>query len=162
ALLILFRTAYRQGGIPIMKSRILVAAPISMLLASAIGCSAQVGPDEISEGAAEAQAACPSPSSQDNQMRAAATIAFNIMRDAAKAGGTTPSSSPLPSNVAALAPQPYRIQSSGTGIEFDPTDPLYSQVSSQMKADLAIGQLDSSVAKFLSDGLQHGYSTTDG
>ena len=145
-----------------MKSRILVAVPITMLLASAIGCTAQVAPDEISEGALEATAACPSASSQDSQMRAAATAAFNIMRDAAKAGGTMPSSSLLPSNVAALAPQRYRIQSSGTGIEFDPTDPLYSQVSNQMKADLAVAQQDSTVAKFLSDGLQRAYANTDG
>lgn len=145
-----------------MKSRILVAAPLTMLLASAIACTAQVAPDEISEGSAEATAACPSSSNTDSQMRAAATAAFNIMRDAAKAGGTMPSSSLLPSNVAALAPQRYRIQSSGTGIEFDPTDPLYSQVSNQMKADLAIAQQDSSVAKFLSDGLQRAYATTDG
>jgi hypothetical protein len=84
------------------------------------------------------------------------------MRDAAKAGGTMLSSNLLPANQAALAPQRYRIQSSGTGIEFDPTDPLYSLVSNQMKADLAFAQQDASVAKFLSDGLKHAYDTTNG
>jgi hypothetical protein len=132
-------------------------------MACAIGCTAPIGQEVETTGEAyEAATACPKPSSQDDQLRAAATVAFNIMTDAAKAGGTMPSSNLLPSNTAALAPQRYRVQSSGTGIEFDPTDPLYSRVSNQMKADLAFAQLDTSVAKFLSDGLKHAYATTNG
>jgi hypothetical protein len=95
-------------------------------------------------------------------MRAAATVAFNIMRDAAKVGGRMLADTSAPSAPSALAPQRYRVQSSGTGIEFDPTDGLYVQVSNQMKADLAIAQLDSSVAKFLSDGLKYAYANTTG
>jgi hypothetical protein len=145
-----------------MNSRIVAALPIGLLLASAAGCVAESGADEASAGVSEAATSCPSASAQDDQMRAAATAAFNIMRDAAKAGGTMLSSKLLPSAPSALAPQRYRIQSSGTGIEFDPSDPLYSQVSNQMKADLAIAQLDSSVAKFLSGGLSRAYSTMNG
>jgi hypothetical protein len=145
-----------------MRTHIFAFMPVGLFLAAAVGCTASVGPDENAEGASAAATACPASSAADDQLRAAATIAFNVMRDAAKAGGSMPTYGALPSNVAALAPQRYRIQSSGTGIEFDPTDELYSQVSNAMKADLAFGQQDASVAKFLSDGLKYGYSHTDG
>jgi hypothetical protein len=145
-----------------MNSKLVTLLPLGILFASAAGCMANSGEEDVSGSASEAASACPSPSSQDDQMRAAATIAFNVMRDAAKAGGTMLSDGTKPSSPSALAPQRYRVQSSGTGIEFDPTDGLYSQVSNPMKADLAAGQLDSSVAKFLSDGLKYAYSNTDG
>jgi hypothetical protein len=61
-----------------------------------------------------------------------------------------------------LASQRYRIQTSGAAIEFDPTDPDYSYVTSTMKAKLAFIQLDSSVATFLLGGLRYAYSSTDG
>jgi len=67
-----------------------------------------------------------------------------------------------PSPPSALAPQRYRVKSSGTGIEFDPTDGMFSQVSSQMKADLEIAQQDANVAKLLSDGLKYAYANTTG
>jgi hypothetical protein len=87
-------------------------------------------------------------------MRAAASAAYSIMRLGAQSGGSFATS--------ILASQRYRVQSSGAGIEFDPTDPLYSQVTSAMKAALAIAQLDSSVATFLSDGLNYAYQTSNG
>jgi hypothetical protein len=97
---------------------------------------------------------CPSQSSSDDQLRAAATAAFNVMKGAAQSGGSFSTS--------ILASQRYRVQSSGTGIEFDPTDPIYSQVTNPMKAALAVAQLDSSVAKLLSDGLNYAYQTSNG
>src|SRR6202011_5995724 len=61
-----------------------------------------------------------------------------------------------------LAPQRYRVLSSGTGIEFDPNDTVYSYVTNAMKAELEFAQMDSGVAQFLSDGLKNAHSTTDG
>jgi hypothetical protein len=130
-------------------------------MAAAMGCTASVGQDEIGESEAAATS-CPSKSSTDDLQRAAATVAFSIMRDAAKAGGTMIADGTKPSSPSALAAQRYRVMSSGSGIEFDPTDGLYSQVSNAMKADLAVAQLDTNVAKFLSDGLKKAYSSTDG
>jgi hypothetical protein len=136
--------------------------PLGLFFAAAIGCSATVGQEDATDGVSQEATACPASSSTDDVMRAAATAAFNVMRDAAKAGGMMPYNTAIPASQAALAPQRYRILSSGTGIEFDPSDGLYSKVSNQMKADLAIAQLDSSVAKFLSDGLTRAYQTTNG
>jgi hypothetical protein len=139
----------------------LAVMPIGLFFAAAIGCSATVQED-TTDGLSQEATSCPSSSSTDDQMRAAATAAFNIMRDAAKAGGTMLSDGTKPVAPAALAPQRYRVQSSGTGIEFDPNDGLYKYVTNAMKADLAIAQQDSSVAKFLSDGLKYDWANTDG
>src|SRR5882724_7204931 len=100
------------------------ALPAGLVLMSAMGCAANIGQDEVTDDVSAAATSCPAPSASDDQMRSAATAAFNIMRDAAKAGGTMPSSPLLPSATAALAPQRYKIQSSGVGIEFDSTDGL--------------------------------------
>ena len=116
--------------------------------------SSSSGGTGSSSGSSSGTAACPSVSSQDNQMRAAASVAYSIMRLAAQSGGSFATS--------ILAAQRYRIQSTGSGIEFDPTDPVYSQVTTAMKAALAIAQLDSSVAQFLSDGLNYAYQTSNG
>jgi hypothetical protein len=145
-----------------MKSHLLAAIPASLVLVALGGCTTAVGDDESAGSTDEAATSCPASSTSDDQMRAAATAAFNIMRDAAKVGGMMLADTSAPSAPSALAPQRYRVQSSGTGIEFDPTDGLYVQVSNQMKADLAIAQLDSSVAKFLSDGLKYAYANTTG
>jgi hypothetical protein len=103
-------------------------------------------------------APCPTKDANDSEERAAATVAFNLMRGAAKMGGAV---APAYSNTI-LAPQRYRIPSTGVGIEFDPTDPLYSYVSNDMKATLALAQLDTTVAQFLQDGLNYAYTTTNG
>jgi hypothetical protein len=145
-----------------MKSILFISLPAVAMLASAIGCTAAVGEDEATGVNEAAATSCPAASASDDQMRAAATAAFNIMRDAAKVGGMMLLDTSAPSAPSALAPQRYRVQSSGTGIEFDPGDPLYVQVSNQMKADLAIAQLDTTVAKFLSDGLKYAYANTTG
>jgi len=144
-----------------MKSQLLAFMPLGLFFAAAVGCSANVGED-ATDGVAQEATSCPASSSTDDQMRAAATAAFNIMRDAAKAGGTMIADGTKPVAPAALAPQRYRVQSSGTGIEFDPNDGLYNLVSNAMKADLAVAQLDASVAKFLSDGLKYDWANTDG
>ena len=150
-----------RRNLEIMKSALLVSLPAIAMMASAVGCTAAVGQDDL--GVTEAAAtACPAKSATDDQQRAAATVAFNIMRGAAKAGGTMIADGTKPVAPAALAPQRFRVMSGGVGIEFDPTDGLYSMVTAQMKADLAIAQLDTTVAKFLSDGLNKAYSSTDG
>lgn len=61
-----------------------------------------------------------------------------------------------------LASQRYRVASSGTTIEFDPTDPQYSYVPQNAKAALAVAQLDSTVAQFLVAGLQWDQQNTNG
>ncbi len=121
---------------------------------SSSGSSSGSSSSGSSSSGATTPASCPSPSSQDDQMRAAATAAFGIMKAAAQSGASFTS--------AVLASQRYRIQASGTGIEFDPTDPIYAQVTGPMKAALAIAQLDATVAKFLSDGLNYAYQTSNG
>jgi hypothetical protein len=118
------------------------------------GSSSSSGGQGSSSSGGSSSVTCPSPSSQDDQMRAAATAAFNIMKGAAQSGASF--------STAVLASQRYRIQSTGTGIEFDPTDPVYSQVTNQMKSALAVAQLDPTVAKFLSDGLTYAYQTSNG
>jgi hypothetical protein len=80
------------------------------------------------------------------------------MTGAAAVGGAT---WPVWSNTI-LASQRYRLQGSGAAIEFEPADPLYPYVTNQMKASLAIAQLDASVAKYLSDGLKLAFATTTG
>jgi hypothetical protein len=132
---------------------------MGVLIPSAIGCSsAPIGQAEESTGVSQDLASCPSHSAQDDQMRAAATVAFNLMRDAAKVGGAT---APVFSNTV-LASQRYRVASSGGSIEFDPNDPLYPYVTNQMKADLAVAQQDATVAKFLADGLKYDYANSNG
>src|SRR5215471_13216291 len=129
-----------------MKSQMLAFMPLGLFFAAAVGCSANVG-EEATDGVAQEATSCPASGSTDDVMRGAATAAFNIMRDAAKAGGTMNADATKPIAPAALAPQRFRVQSSGTGIEFDPNDGLYTKVSSAMKADLAVAQLDTNVAK---------------
>ena len=61
--------------------------------------------------------------------------------------------------------QRYRVQSSGTGIEFDPTDNFYTggYVTSAMQAVLSIPQSqDANFAAFLSDGLKAAWANTNG
>jgi hypothetical protein len=142
-----------------MNKRLIATAPLFVSLFAAIGCGSAPMAEEASAGSSsEAVTACPAPSVTDDQQRAAATVAFNIMRAAAKVGGAV---LPYYSNTV-LASQRYRVLSTGTGIEFDPTDSLYAYVSSAMKAELLFAQQDAAVAKFLSDGLKLAYATSDG
>jgi hypothetical protein len=102
---------------------------------------------------------CPQVTTQDSQLRSAATVAFDLMRLVAAA---YPNDSSADYVYSVLASQRYRVQSSGTAIEFDPTDPYYSYVTNPMKAALAFAQLDSGTAQFLVGGLNYAYSNTDG
>ncbi len=92
-------------------------------------------------------------------MRAAASVAFDLMRLAA-AGQVGQSNAYWVYSV--LASQRYRVNSAGAAIEFDPTDPLYSYVTQPMQARLAIAQLDTTVGAFLVAGLKYAYAQTDG
>jgi hypothetical protein len=102
---------------------------------------------------------CPTATGSDPQMRAAASAAFDIMRLAAQ-GQVGVSNAYYVYSV--LASQRYRVASTGTTIEFDPTDPLFSKVTTAMQARLAIAQLDTTVAAFLVAGLKYAYTQTDG
>lgn len=130
----------------------------SALMSVGAACSSEPG-DSVAMGeSAEAVTACPASSPSDDVMRAAATIAFDLMRDTIKVG---PPAAPTYSNTV-LASQRYRVRSSGTGIEFEPADPLYKYVSDTMKAHLDFGQSDATVAKFLSDGLKSAFASSNG
>ncbi len=133
---------------------------LPLVVVSAFGCSGAQG-DEVESfaSAPEGLVSCPTVGAQDGQMRAAATVAFSLMKLAgvASAGQTKALQA-----YSVLASQRYRIMSGNAGIEFDPTDPLYSHVTNPMKAELAFAQLDSTVAKFLVDGLSYAYSHTNG
>jgi hypothetical protein len=102
---------------------------------------------------------CPSGSNDDLQ-RAAATTAFGVMKAAASACGGGSAGPCWGTTI--LASQRYRVASTGTTIEFDPTDPQYSYVPATAKASLAIGQLDTTVAAFLVAGLKWDQANTNG
>jgi len=107
--------------------------------------------------------ACPTSGPSEAQQRAAADLGFNLMRLAAKQGGAI---TPCYANTI-LAPQRYAVRSSGTGIEFRSSDPLFTRknaagqscVTDEMKALLAVAQMDTDLAKFLSDGQKQAYKT---
>ena len=145
-----------------MNLRTASASVASIIAVASGGCSAanvaQSAPDPVAYAQQAATVACPTPDSTDAQERAAATLAFNLMKGAAQTGGPV---APVFSNTI-LAPQRYRIQSSGVGIQFDPNDPLYKYVTNSMQAALAFAQLDATVAKFLSDGLNYAYANSTG
>ncbi len=129
-----------------------------IVVATATGCTADVAPSESVGDTAEAVSSCPARSTTDDNERVAATLALELMRQAAALGGAQ---APTYGNTI-LASQRYEVQSSGSGIDFNPKDPLYSHVTNQMKATLAFAQLDPAVATFLSDGLKYAYATSDG
>ncbi|MDP9149803.1 MAG: hypothetical protein M3O36_07705 [Myxococcota bacterium] len=153
-----------------MNPRPFASLPLALCLTSALGCTVQTGQAESTDVAADAVTACPTPSAQDDQMRAAATVAYRLMKGAADQVNPALQSCSgqycVPKNnvqsTSILAPQRYRLRSSGTGIEFDPSDPLYGYVTSKMSADLAFAQLDASVAAFLAGGLKAAYAAADG
>ena len=138
-----------------MKKGVLVGVGLMVLPA----CAAPTGDtDSRSSAAEEVTSACPVPSATDTLDKVAATLALQLMSGAAEMGGAT---APAWSNTV-LASQRYRIQASGTGIEFEPADPLYPYVTNKMKAALAFAQLDPTMAKYLSDALQIAFNTTTG
>jgi len=129
------------------------------------GGSSSGGSSSSSGGSKGGGTGCTAGSSQDALQRAAATTALNLMRLVAPSAPTGWTQDyPLNQTQAfsILASQRYRVLSSGTGIEFDPNDSVYSYVTNAMQAELAFAQMDSNVAKFLSDGLKNAHSTTDG
>ena len=109
---------------------------------------------------------CPGVSQTAGEQITAATIALRLMQLVAPSmptgwAGNYPLNQTQGFSV--LASQRYRVQSSGTGIEFDPNDNLYSYVTPKMQAALMIPQMnDSTLAQFLSDGLKAAYANTDG
>lgn len=144
-----------------MKSYLLAIVPVSLFVVA--GCSStaeSMGPS--TSGSDELAAACPTPGQSDDVMRAAATVAYRIMKHSASVTATMPLNKNIKVSTAALAAVRYKVQASGTGIEWDSTDPLYQYVNDDMKADLAEAQTDPAVAKFLSDGLVYDKQTTDG
>jgi hypothetical protein len=143
-----------------MRTTNIAAAIVAPCLTVVMGCAVSpAGSSEMSAIEAQEVTACPSSTSNDSVFRVTASLALTLMVDEADAWGVQGWTLPI---MSVLAPHRYRVQSSGTGIEFDPNDPLYGAVTDTMKAHLAFPQLDSTVAKFLSDGLKYAYSTTNG
>jgi hypothetical protein len=112
-----------------------------------------------STSSAASGGSCPS-GANDDQQRAAATAAFGIMKAAAQQCGGASAGPCWGTTI--LASQRYRVASTGSTIEFDPTDPQYAYVPQSAKAALAIAQLDSTVAQFLVGGLQWDQQNTNG
>jgi hypothetical protein len=132
-----------------------------MVITSAAGCAMNTSPSsEENKVAQSASSTCPTLSGTQSEERTAASVALQLMRLAA------PQTSDFDQTAAwsILASQRYRVQSSGTGIEFDPSDNLYpAYVTSAMQAVLALPQeADPAFAKFLSDGLKAAYAHTNG
>jgi hypothetical protein len=134
-----------------------------IVMASAAACA--VPTSSSSEGNETLQSAatsCPTLTATQANERAAATIAYNLMKLASVyATGTQDPGA----GWSILASQRYQVQSSGTGIEFNPNDNLYvgGWVTAAMKAALAIPQQASpDVATFLSQGLKTAQSNTNG
>src|SRR5450432_3358969 len=122
-----------------MKTSIFAALPVGIFMVSAIGCAVASGEEDQAVSAqSEAVTSCPKTSASDDQMRASATVALNLMKDASLVASTW---SNKITEYSILAPQRYRVQSSGTGIEFDPNDTIYYTVNNAMKAHLAFAQL---------------------
>ena len=153
-----------------MKPRLIAITMPAILATSLLACSsaplengAELETVRLETVRLEVTASCPSPGASEAQQRAAADLAFNLMRLAAKQGGAI---TPCYANTI-LAPQRYAVRSSGTGIEFRSTDPLLARqnsagqkcVTDEMKALLAVAQIDADLAKFLSDGQKQAYKT---
>lgn len=58
--------------------------------------------------------------------------------------------------------QTFRVASGNATIEFDPNAPGYAFVPNSLKVDLAVAQLDPSVASYLTAGLINCFAATDG
>jgi len=139
-----------------------LSAIIISSVASVAGCAMDTSPSP--EGANEVQSAstsCSPLSSTQSSQKTAASVALQLMRLAAPE--TTGFNQQAAWSI--LASQRYRVQSSGTGIEFDPTDNFYTggYVTGAMQATLALPQeADPAFAKFLSDGLKAAWANTNG
>ncbi len=104
---------------------------------------------------------CPSVGSNDAQMRAVATAAFQILKAASTDCGTQALQPCWGTSV--LSSQHYRIAASGSTIEFDPEGPLYyTAATTPAQAALAIAQLDSTVAAFFVAALKWDQQNTNG
>jgi len=160
-----------------MKRIHLAPIPALVSLAWICGCSSEAGipsATATTESTSEALTACPTPDASDAQERAAASVAFTLMKLAAvqaQADGNLLAARSI------LAAQRYTYQSGTTcyswgctsaGIQFDPSDPLYSHVSNAMKAALAFAQYgdsptdSSSLGFYLANGLWNAQVFTDG
>ncbi|MDP8998976.1 MAG: hypothetical protein M3O46_02580 [Myxococcota bacterium] len=143
-----------------IRTRTLLAVPALFAL-GAVACSAEVGSTETGASTTEASSSCPS-GSNDLQQRAAASTAYSIMKAAAdfcvgKEGGNF--GGPC-FGTDILSSHHYTF--SGNTIVFDPNDERSQYIPQQAKMALAVGQLDSSVASFLVQGLQWARANTNG
>jgi hypothetical protein len=148
-----------------MKIRLSGSVVPAFFASSLLACSSVPveNESEVASAASAITTTCPTSGATDAQQRAAADLAFNLMRLAAKQGGAT---TPCYANTI-LAPHRYAVRSSGTGIEFRSSDPLLTRknaagqscVTDEMRALLAVAQADTDLAKFLSDGQKQAYKT---
>lgn len=147
-----------------MKQGYLSLILISSAASLAAGCAMDAS--SSSEGVNTVQSAsttCPTLTTAQSNELTAASVALQLLRLAAPQ--TTATNAPPSLAWSILASQRYRVQSSGTGIEFDPNDNFYEGgwVTSAMQAVLSIPQSqDANFAAFLSQGLQAAYANTNG
>ena len=148
-----------------MKYRYLSWIVVSSTASMVAGCAMDTAaPSEALRSEQSASTTCAPLSSTQSSQRTAASVAVQLLRLAAPqdttSGGSTPAAA-----WSILASQRYRVQKSGTGIEFDPTDNLYlgGYVTSAMQAALALPQeQDATFAAFLSNGLKAAWANTNG
>ncbi|MGD0678358.1 MAG: hypothetical protein ABSC94_23355 [Polyangiaceae bacterium] len=159
-----------------MKHRMMML-PTVICMATLSACASEVStPEEVGQ-ISQAVVACPVISSSEtytlggtdnNEALAAATAAFNLMKEAAI---QAQSDGNLLAARSILAPQRYTYLSgttcaswgcNGPGIEFDPSDPLYSHVTNAMKAELAFAQQNANVAQYIVNGLWRAQVFTNG
>ena len=131
-------------------------------IGSLAACSVQTAPSsEDVETVQSASTSCSNLSTTQSNQRTAASVAMQLLRLAAP---ETSDINQVPA-YSILASQRYRVQSSETGIEFDPTDNFYTggYVTSAMEATLSIPQSqDANFAAFLSNGLKAAWANTNG
>jgi hypothetical protein len=160
-----------------MKSRILMIAPALVGLFSA-ACSTEVSTTHSENTGSTAQAlSCPSAGSNDDELRAAADTAHDILVAAANfchvagqnGNGVPDNQTDGCWSSTILASQRYRVKSDNSGIEFDPNDVNYSHVPNDAKVALAMAQLPGNVsssgetmAQFYIKSLQWDRANTDG
>jgi hypothetical protein len=164
-----------------MPHRIIAPVSAILCLAAISACTAEGAPElsakEDVGQSSQADVSCPVISSTATyepgnadlaQGLAAATVAFNLMKLAAT---EAQASGNLLAARSILAPQRYTYLpgtsvyswgTNGPGIQFDPSDPLYSHVTNAMKAELAFAQSDATVGSYLSAGLWRARAYTNG
>jgi hypothetical protein len=127
---------------------------MALVLILAAGCNTGEGEEDLSTTSPQALTACPTSTSTNAVDHAAASAALEVAAEAPLDDWIT--------EFGAWSSQFFRLNSAGTGIEYDPSHPRYSAITSGQKAALAFAQTESAVGTYLRGGLSRCYSTTNG